>query len=151
MGKLSIGVGNRGSVLMQLPAFIDERIAYEPNTGCWIWIGARKGKYGSIRHRGRPMVAHRVVYGILRAPVEGHLECHHTCETKLCVNPDHIQPITCSEHMRLHKWNDKHCKHGHEITPENLYIEKNGYRRCRLCKNATCLRAYYKRKAAYHD
>jgi hypothetical protein len=28
-----------------------------------------------------------------------------------------------------------HCKHGHEFTPENTIITKQGWRRCKTCKN----------------
>lgn len=26
-----------------------------------------------------------------------------------------------------------HCKHGHPLTGENLYIDGSGFRRCRVC------------------
>jgi len=30
-----------------------------------------------------------------------------------------------------------HCIHGHEFTPENTYVAKNGDRHCKACKNET--------------
>jgi hypothetical protein len=29
-----------------------------------------------------------------------------------------------------------HCKHGHEFTPANTYVTKEGWRNCRECQNA---------------
>jgi hypothetical protein len=31
------------------------------------------------------------------------LELHHVCENKLCVNPEHLQPMTRCDHLRLHR------------------------------------------------
>ena len=28
-----------------------------------------------------------------------------------------------------------HCKHGHEFTPENTRVSKDGHRECKTCKN----------------
>lgn len=43
-----------------------------------------------------------------------------------------------------------HCKHGHELTPDNTYIppsEPNG-RECRTCRKENSARRYQERKAA---
>jgi hypothetical protein len=29
-----------------------------------------------------------------------------------------------------------YCKHGHELTPENTYHRKDGWRECKTCKTA---------------
>lgn len=28
-----------------------------------------------------------------------------------------------------------HCRHGHEYTPENTYLDPRGFRRCRACRS----------------
>ena len=38
-----------------------------------------------------------------------------------------------SRHGRDHNKSKTHCPRGHEYTPENTYISKEGYRRCRQC------------------
>lgn len=40
------------------------------------------------------------------------------------------------------------CPHGHAKTPDNLYIDPHGVRRCRACKSATNSRAYRLARAA---
>lgn len=35
-----------------------------------------------------------------------------------------------------------HCSHGHEFTPENIYVLKRGGRRCRACRLAYASRHY---------
>lgn len=38
----------------------------------------------------------------------------------------------------------KHCKHGHEFTPENTIIRSNGGRKCRQCQREANKRSYAK-------
>jgi hypothetical protein len=67
---------------------------------------------------------------------------HVVCDTKLCVNPWHVEPRTQQQNLHrsaktLNAINaaKTHCIQGHEFTPENTYISKtNGQRVCRMCK-----------------
>ena len=34
--------------------------------GCWIWIGAKSGGYGSYRHQGHTVRAHRLIWESLQ-------------------------------------------------------------------------------------
>lgn len=34
--------------------------------------------------------------------MEGGFHLHHTCENKRCINPEHLQKLTSSEHRALH-------------------------------------------------
>lgn len=68
---------------------------------CELWTGAVHDQgYGQ---HGRGILAHRTAYEKNVGPIpEGH-EIHHTCEERLCVNPAHLQLVTRSEHLRLHR------------------------------------------------
>jgi hypothetical protein len=61
--------------------------------------------------------------------VEGN-DVHHTCGNKSCVNPEHLQVIDRTEHLRLHK--NEFCKRGHPMVEGNLYTYGDK-RRCRQC------------------
>lgn len=73
-------------------------------TPCWIWLHARCGEYGCVwRHTDRrraPKYAHRLSYEHHVGPIEEGLTIDHLCETKLCVNPDHLEPVSSGENSR---------------------------------------------------
>lgn len=67
---------------------------------CWLWTGATQGndEYGVLWWNGRYQGAHRVIYQILVGELSRETELHHKCETKLCVNPEHLEKTTKLEH-----------------------------------------------------
>lgn len=101
--------------------------------GCWLWTGATvKGGYGELKLGGRVVYVHRLAWQLLRGPLEQGLDLHHrvTCP-KHCANPDHLEPLTPTEHRRRHR--RSHCKKGHPLDEANTYEKPSGERRCRLC------------------
>lgn len=67
------------------------RVEPEPNSGCWIWIGARHHfGHGSIRREQRSRRAHRVSWEIYRGEIAVGLCVLHKCDNPPCVNPDHL-------------------------------------------------------------
>lgn len=66
--------------------------------GCWIYQGARfPDGYGSIGCRP----AHRLFYQRLVGPIPRGYEIHHECGVRLCVNPQHLRPLTREEEYPL--------------------------------------------------
>lgn len=59
---------------------------------CWLWIGAIfKGRgYGQFAVKRHPQKAHRVSWVIRFGSVPNNLGVLHSCDTPLCVNPDHL-------------------------------------------------------------
>jgi len=107
-------------------------------SGCWLWTGALGlHGYGRFKVSGAiGLPAHRVVYEAFREPIpDGHV-LHHVCERKLCVNPDHLQVMSATEHNALTQRAKTHCPHGHEYTPENTIRWADGKRRCKACDRA---------------
>ena len=107
---------------------------------CWQWTGVptTTGSYGSFSIRGKLYKAHRVAYSLLIGDTA--LELDHLCRNRLCVNPDHLQPVTTQINV-LRGYNPAglqarktHCKRGHAFTPENTIWKANGkWRKCRAC------------------
>lgn len=76
----------------------------EPASGCWLWDGyIDRNGYARIYDRANRRIewAHRYSYVAHVGPIpEGH-EIDHMCEVTRCVNPDHLQALTKSEHARI--------------------------------------------------
>lgn len=112
--------------------------------GCWRWTAHCISGYGAfhLSHAQRTIMAHRYAYELLVGPIPDGLQLDHLCRVRSCVNPTHLEPVTVLENVRrglkvaLHT----HCKHGHEMTPENTAERRrvNGalYRICRTCDRA---------------
>lgn len=85
-----------------------ENVAVEDrgySTECFIWQGGtsgdgRGGGYPRMKLDGRTVAVHRVVavhhFGYLHAG--RHVD--HKCRNRLCVNPDHLEPVTHRENCR---------------------------------------------------
>jgi hypothetical protein len=118
----------------------------EPNSGCWIWLGAvTKSGYGIIRIDGKTKLATHLSLELNGFPRSGSDFALHSCDTPSCVNPDHLRWGSQQENMadmedRTGHWNARktHCKHGHEYTAENTIVCKghngNPKRNCRKCQ-----------------
>ena len=67
------------------------RVAPDPNTGCWLFVGFLNGDgYGRLWADGRSRTAHRVAYEAYVGPIAPGLGVLHRCDTPACCNPDHL-------------------------------------------------------------
>jgi hypothetical protein len=75
-----------------LRALLEERSIPEPNTGCWIWLGALTGRgYGALNVDGRLRVVHRVSFEVFIGPIgKGQVVRHLVCDNPPCINPGHL-------------------------------------------------------------
>ena len=116
----------------------------EDSFGCWRWKGAGSNGYATFTIGGQKRSAHRAVYELLVGPIPEGLQLDHLCGVKRCVNPAHLEPVTPRENtMRAVNAPaainaaKTHCDHGHEFTPENIYVppKRPNRRYCRTCQN----------------
>jgi len=108
---------------------------------CWTWTAGRfDDKYGCYWHEGKSVYAHRFAYELLVGPVATGLVLDHLCRNTLCVNPDHLEPVTNRLNVqRGISWNSmkSHCPQGHRYTDSNTYeyvhLDKRRQRMCKTC------------------
>jgi HNH endonuclease len=99
--------------------------------GCWLWTAGRdRHGYGQFSVKRRKSGAHRWGYILLVGPISDDLTIDHLCRVRLCVNPDHLEPVTNVENIRRglagqHRRRTvtaegyEVCRNGHLLTPEN--------------------------------
>jgi hypothetical protein len=139
----------------------------ESDTGCWLKVGVRDGRYGRLVYRGKEVHAHRLAWESVNGPMPRELSACHRCNTPRCMNPAHIYAATHKQNITdaardglmgkpgrspygpstINKLKT-HCNAGHALSGENLRIESYGSRRCRTCWLAAAKRSENRKKAA---
>jgi hypothetical protein len=111
--------------------------------GCWLWQGASNNRgYPTFTLTGGDKVyAHRFAYEHAVGPIPDGLELDHLCHQPLCVNPQHLEPVTAEENKRRRlAQNATTCSRGHLMTEANTYRPPSRPTR-RMCKTCTRQRA----------
>jgi hypothetical protein len=119
---------------------------------CWEWTGTtQKRGYGSILHRGKMQLAHRLSWEMVNGPIPEGLVIDHLCRNPRCVRPDHLEPVTNRENLLrgtgfpAENASKTECVNGHPLSGENL--EQYGtHRRCRIC-NREAMKRWRARRA----
>ncbi len=74
--------------------------ALKTEEGCWLWSGAEARDYGQVWFQRKTWRAHRLAYFLTYGPIPDGLYVLHSCDTPLCVRPDHLFLGTQSDNMK---------------------------------------------------
>jgi len=67
---------------------------------CWEWQGStNKNGYGITGLSGKNVLAHRAVYLEMVGPIPEGMQLDHLCANRICVNPNHLEPVTSHENQ----------------------------------------------------
>lgn len=114
----------------------------EKTDTCWNWVGSTTPDgYGRAVVDGTRWWAHRYAYTTIIGEIPSGLVIDHLCRNRACCNPAHLEPVTHRENVLrgvgVTALNavKTHCKRGHELTPENVYLapSRPNERKCREC------------------
>lgn len=67
--------------------------------GCWQWSRKTNDNYPVVRLAGKAHQVHRLSLLAKHGKPLGVLAAHHKCANSMCVNPDHLQPVTHRENV----------------------------------------------------
>ena len=111
-----------GGVRIPIETRLLNKISPEPNSGCWLWLGAvTENGYGSIRFKKKITPAHRVSYTLFKGEIPAGFELDHLCRVRCCINPDHLEPV-------LHKVNVHRGKSA-KLTENDVRFIRRAYSR----------------------
>lgn len=141
-------------------------------TGCWEWTGYvhTKRKYAAHRYGGtslpapgtkrgqRTLHAHRAMWIVVYGEPDKGLEVCHECDNPLCINPLHLFLGTHKANMADSKKKGRHflsskthCKRGHPLSGENLYVCSSGLRHCKECERWRHRERYYANRERHNE
>lgn len=137
-------MGLRGPKAVPVPVRFFNKVA-PTESGCVEWMAGTNNVGYGVFHLGpedgnRKVYAHRWSYEYHVGQIPDGLHLDHLCRNTLCVNPDHLEPVTLAENvlrgMSSPACNVRksRCLRDHPLEGVNLYIDPTtGYRKCRAC------------------
>lgn len=120
-----------------------ENVVINNATGCWEWIGCKRGGYGRTiigsRRDGtrKTITTHRLSYLIFHGEIPYGMEVCHRCDNPACINPDHLFVGTRQDNIDDRERKGRNIVKTGEQHPRSKLSKKS-------VKNARWERAYHK-------
>ena len=110
-------------------------VSPEPNSGCWLWIGAAANDgRGSLHWRGKVRVATHAAWDIYKGELPT-FHILHRCDTPACVREDHLFEGTEADNhrdkVRKGRWGGDKTP-GHKLNWEQVFCIRGSRERAAL-------------------
>lgn len=109
-------------------------ILFFEGSPCWEWTGCVDDSgYGRFQASGE-FYAHRVSHKLFKGQIPDGHEVDHRCKNRHCVSPLHLEAVTLKVNRVRRNEDQAHCKNGHELSGDNVYLNPRGHRHCKKCR-----------------
>lgn len=79
------------------------------DSGCWLWDTPHNSHgYGVASRGGKKIAAHRLSYSHFVGDIQPGQDVRHKCDSRACVNPDHLELGTRADNNRDTSARDRH-------------------------------------------
>lgn len=110
---------------------------------CWEWHGKVSSRGYGVMHTpySSSTPAHKVSFILHGGSIAPGNLVDHICRNRKCVNPAHLREATIrqnttenSESVAAKNIVKTHRDSGHELSGDNLRVDRRGWRACRKCQ-----------------
>ena len=101
------------------------------------------GYPGQTQFKGIRDYGHRNAWRAANGPIPEGMQIDHVCTNTWCVNPSHLDLVTCAENMRRRSMRMTTCGRGHERNPDTVRMDAKNKKRCMACAKENYLKHRY--------
>lgn len=105
----------------------------EKTDTCWKWTGAirshsKRGGYGTFTMKDKQWISSRASYTLFKGQIPDELFVLHSCDNRICVNPEHLSVGTHQENMNDMKSKGRQANQNGENHGNNKLMD------CDICE-----------------